>query len=137
MRRGATLLSLAAVAVCCQLLSQQQRERERPVRVPIRGARAALAAGTEPSGEAGMRMLHRGGNAVDAGVAAMVAASVYEFSHFGFGGEVGLLIRTKEGKVVSLAGIGTMPKAASADFFRSRRLVPGEILMLEPGGLKG
>jgi gamma-glutamyltranspeptidase/glutathione hydrolase len=82
-------------------------------------------------------MLHRGGNAVDAGVAAMFAASVYEFSHFGFGGEVGLLIRTKEGKVVSLAGIGTMPKAASADFFRSRRLVPGEILMLEPGGLKG
>jgi gamma-glutamyltranspeptidase/glutathione hydrolase len=84
-----------------------------------------------------MRMLHRGGNAVDAGVASMFAASVYEFSHFGFGGEVAMLIRTKEGKVMSLAGIGTMPKAGTAEFFRTRRLVPGEILMLEPGGLKG
>jgi gamma-glutamyltranspeptidase len=33
-----------------------------------------------------MRAYYRGGNAVDAGVTAMFAASVSEFSHFGLGG---------------------------------------------------
>ena len=45
-----------------------------------------------------MRMYYHGGNAVDAGVSAMYAASVSEFSHFGFGGEAPILIRTKAGK---------------------------------------
>ncbi|HYP13002.1 MAG TPA: gamma-glutamyltransferase family protein [Bryobacteraceae bacterium] len=84
-----------------------------------------------------MRMLHRGGNAVDAGVAAMFAASIAEYSHFGFGGEAPLLIRTKDGKVHSIAGIGTMPQSATAAYFRSRRIAQGEIMALEPGGLKG
>ena len=30
-----------------------------------------------------------------------------------------------------------MPKAASADMFRSRRLMIGEVQAIEPGGLKG
>ena len=66
-----------------------------------------------------MRMYYKGGNAVDAGVATMFAASVAEFSHFGFGGEAPILIRTKDGKVHSIAGVGTMPKLATAEFFRA------------------
>jgi gamma-glutamyltranspeptidase/glutathione hydrolase len=85
-----------------------------------------------------MRLYFKGGNAVDAGVAAMFAGSVVEYSHFGFGGEAPILIRTKDGKVHALAGVGTMPKLATAEFFRQRRLQPGEILAPpEPGGLKG
>lgn len=84
-----------------------------------------------------MRMYFHGGNAVDAGISAMFAASVSEFSHFGLGGEAPILIRTKAGKVFAIAGVGTMPKAATAEFFRNRRPRPGEILTLEPGGLKG
>jgi len=120
------------------LLSQDdRRERDRPVKFSVRGTRGAVAAGSDVSAEAGMRILHRGGNAVDAGVAAMFAAAVYETSHFGFGGEAPILIRTKEGKVISLAGVGTMPKAASAELFRTRRLMAGEVQEIEPGGLKG
>lgn len=140
MARGRTsfVLFILLCGLAAALHSQQrEKERDRPLRNATRGTRAAIAAGTEPSAEAGMRMLHRGGNAVDAGVAAMYAASVYEFSHLGFGGEVSMLIRTKEGKVFSIAGIGTMPKAGTAEFFRNRHLVPGEVLMVEPGGLKG
>jgi len=84
-----------------------------------------------------MRIYHRGGNAVDAGVASMFAASVAEYSHFGFGGEAPILIRTKDGIVHAIAGVGTMPKLATAEFFRTRRILPGELLALEPGGLKG
>ncbi len=84
-----------------------------------------------------MRMYHNGGNAVDAGVATMFAASVAEYSHFGFGGEAPILIRTKDGVVHAIAGVGTMPKLATAEMFRTRRILAGELLALEPGGLKG
>ena len=102
-----------------------------------RGTHGALASGSEYADEAGMRMYFHGGNAVDAGVAAMFAASVTEFSHFGMGGEAPILIRTKAGKVFAIAGVGTMPKLATAEFFLNHRPKPGEILTLEPGGLKG
>jgi len=74
---------------------------------------------------------------VDAGVTAMFAASATELSHFGMGGEAPILIRTKTGKVYSIAGVGTMPKLATAEMFRNRPLKIGEILETEPGGLKG
>ncbi len=134
MRRKSVLLVFSAAVL---LLAQRDSKREPPVRQPVRGMRAAVAAGSDYATEAGMRILHKGGNAVDGGLAAMFAASVCEFSHFGFGGEAPILIRTKEGKVFTLAGIGTMPKLASAEMFRTRRIVAGELMTLEPDGLKG
>ncbi|HTW64745.1 MAG TPA: gamma-glutamyltransferase family protein [Bryobacteraceae bacterium] len=114
-----------------------QKDFEIPAMEAARGTRGALASGSEYADEAGMRMFFRGGNAVDAGVAAMFAASVSEFSHFGMGGEAPILIRTKTGKVYAIAGVGTMPKLATAKFFLEHRPRPGEILTLEPGGLRG
>lgn len=96
--------------------------------MPSRGTRAAIAAGTEYATDAGMRMYHGGGNAVDAGISAMFAAAVTEFSHFGMGGEAPILVRTKDGKVHAIAGVGTMPKMATADFFRNHKLKPDEIV---------
>ena len=75
-------LLLVCAAACW---SQQQRRPEPAVRLPARGTRGAVAGGTEYATNAGMRMYFKGGNAVDAGVAAMYAASVVEFSHFGMG----------------------------------------------------
>jgi gamma-glutamyltranspeptidase/glutathione hydrolase len=99
--------------------------------------RGGVTGGTDHAVEAGLRLFHAGGNAVDAGVAATLAASVSEYSHFGFGGEAPILIRTREGKVVAIAGVGTMPKSATAELFRERKLQAGEVLAREPGGLKG
>jgi gamma-glutamyltranspeptidase/glutathione hydrolase len=104
---------------------------------PARGTKGAVACGSEYAAEAGMRIYFQGGNAVDAGVATMFAASVAEFSHFGLGGEAPILIRTKAGKIFAIAGVGPMPKLATAELFRDRRPKPGEILTMEPGGLKG
>jgi gamma-glutamyltranspeptidase/glutathione hydrolase len=115
----------------------QRKEFEQPAMHAARGTRGAIACGSEYAAEAGMRIYFQGGNAVDAGVATMFAGSVSEFSHFGMGGEAPILIRTKAGKVFSIAGVGTMPKLATAELFRERKPKPGEILTLEPGGMKG
>ena len=115
----------------------QHKDFELPTMHAARGTRGALASGSEYADEAGMRMFFRGGNAVDAGVASMFAASVSEFSHFGMGGEAPILIRTKAGKVYAIAGVGPMPKLATAKFFLEHRPRPGEILTLDPGGLRG
>jgi len=130
--------ALAAVAALMATAYGQRKDYDPPARHAIRGTRGAIATGSDAAAEAGMRMYYKGGNAVDVGVAAMFAGSIAEYSNFGFGGEAPILIRTKDGKVHAIAGVGTMPKMATAEFFRNRRLQPGEILSpLEQGGLKG
>src|SRR5688572_20302078 len=89
----------------------------RPV---VRGKRGVVAGGQPLSVEAGLRMLQRGGNAVDAGVATILAASVIEFSHFSFGGEVPILIKLKGQKVVVIEGMGQAPMKATREFFVNR-----------------
>jgi gamma-glutamyltranspeptidase/glutathione hydrolase len=89
-------------------------------RPPIRATRAIVAGGQPLVVEAGLRMLHRGGNAVDAGVAATLAASVIEFSHFGFGGEVPVLIKLAGKQVITVNGQGQAPKLATREFFEKR-----------------
>jgi len=124
------------LALCAGLSAAAQvRPVERAARLAARGTHGAVAAGTDAATDAGMRMYYRGGNAVDAGVAATLAAAVVEYSHFGLGGEAPILIRTKDGKVFSIAGVGTMPKAATAQFFRDRKMLPGEVQNTEPNGL--
>jgi len=133
MYRKIGVLFFGVIFVC----SAQRKEFEQPAMHAARGTHGAVAGGSEYATEAGMRIYFQGGNAVDAGVATMFAASVSEFSHFGMGGEAPILIRTKAGKVYSIAGVGTMPKLATAEMFRERKPKAGEILTLEPGGMKG
>ena len=120
-RRLAMILTLAMAT------GWGQMRRPFPSRFASRGLRGAVAAGSESATEAGMRLFLAGGNAIDAGIATMLAASVVEFSHFGFGGEAPILVRTKEGKVFAIAGVGTMPKLGTADFYRKHTLTPLEI----------
>src|SRR6204780_3735753 len=131
------LAVVVAVNVAGWLRGQSRREMDPTFSQAIRGTHGAIAAGSEWATEAGMRTYYKGGNAVDVGVATMFAASVTELSHFGLGGEAPILIRTKDGKVHAIAGVGTMPKLAKAELFRTRRLMPFEILEMDPGGLKG
>lgn len=130
--KGLIFFALAALSV-----AQSRREPERPLKQPVRGVHGAVAAGSEWATEAGMHTYYKGGNAVDVGVASMFAGSVSELSHYGFGGEASILIRTKDGKVHSIAGLGTMPKLATAELFRNRPLQPFEVTERDPGGLKG
>lgn len=131
-RRLLSLLSVLAVAAPILLWGQSSRQERlkqqqealqwQIIRPVVRGSRAAVAAGTPLVSNAGMRLLHAGGNAVDAGVASLYAGAVSEFSHFGFGGEAPILIRTPDGKVICLPGIGQAPKLMTREVFLSRRL---------------
>ena len=86
----------------------------RPV---VRGRRGVVAGGHPLAVEAGMRILQQGGNAVDAGVATILAGSVIEFSHFSFGGEVPILIKLKGKPVAVVEGMGPAPMKATREFF--------------------
>src|SRR5438093_11209409 len=69
-------------------------------RAEVGGGVGAVAAGRHFAAEAGLGMLARGGNAIDAGVAATFVAAVTEISHFGLGGEVPIVIHLAEGRTV-------------------------------------
>ena len=126
-------VSIAALAV-----AQEKQAAERLVQYPMRGLKGAVAGGSPYATEAGMRMFYNGGNAVDVGVTMIFSAATTEYERVGWGGEAPILIRTKDGKVHSIAGVGTMPMLATADFFRNRPLQYGEILEApEKNGLKG
>jgi gamma-glutamyltranspeptidase/glutathione hydrolase len=98
-------------------LTTSHADTFRPV---VRGKRGVVAGGQPLSVEAGLRILQRGGNAVDAGVATVLAASVIEFSHFSFGGEVPILIKLKGQKVIVIEGMGQAPMKATREFFVNR-----------------
>jgi gamma-glutamyltranspeptidase/glutathione hydrolase len=128
----------AALAAIATFSFAQTRRSEPAIRQAVRGANSAVAAGSDYATDAGMKMMTTGGNAIDVGVATLFAASATELSHFGMGGEAPILVRTKEGKVFSIAGVGTMPKLATADFYRKRQLKIGETTFDNDGkGLRG
>src|SRR3984893_9140226 len=131
------LAVVIAINVTSWLGGQTRKEMDKPVRQAVRGVHGAVVAGSEYATEAGMRMYYKGGNAVDVGVSTMFAASVTELSHFGLGGEAPILIRTKAGKVFAIAGVGTMPKLATAEMFRTRKLKAGEVEVRGQNGETG
>ena len=59
----------------------------------VRAMHEMVGGGNNFVAEAGMRILHAGGNAVDAGVAAVLAAAVTEEDHFSMGGEMPVPLR--------------------------------------------
>ena len=84
----------------------------------ILGTHGIVAAGRHYSVAAGVRMLQQGGNAIDAGVATVLAAAVCEISHFGFGGEAPTMIYdAKTRDVIVINGQGPAPRAASPALF--------------------
>src|SRR5438045_2271552 len=98
----------------------------RPV---LQGRLGMVAAGHYLSSAIGLNQLEKGGNAIDAGVAAGFALALLKPQSVGIGGEVPILIHQAErGKSVAINGQGWAPRAATIDWFRSRgiRLIPSD-----------
>ena len=93
---------------------------------PVRGTHEMVGAANNLEVEAGFRILTQGGNAVDAGVATVLAAAVTEQSRFGIGGEIPILIKPAGRPVIAISGIGTAPAKATVELYRNRKAEPWE-----------
>jgi gamma-glutamyltranspeptidase/glutathione hydrolase len=94
------------------------RAAERP---PVMGRNAGVSAGHPLTAAAAFEVLTKGGNAFDAGVAAMLVGGVVEQDLYSLGGEgLVLVYPRKTRQVVSVVGQGWAPKAATIDWYTSR-----------------
>lgn len=92
-----------------------------PQQPMITARRYMVVAGHYLAAEAGMKMLEAGGNAIDAGVAAGIALGIVHSDQVQFSGVAPMLIYLAESdEVVSIAGLGYWPKAASLGMFRDQ-----------------
>ena len=108
-------------------------------RPPIIGSSAAASAGHPLTTAAAIEILQRGGNAFDAGVAALLVGGVIEQDLYSLGGEALVLVYpVSEKKVTSVVGQGWAPKGASIEWYKSKnKTLSGEGLdpSVVPGAL--
>jgi gamma-glutamyltranspeptidase / glutathione hydrolase len=106
----------------------------------VRGTHEMIAGANNFEVEAGYRILTAGGNAVDAGVAAILAASVTEQARFGLGGEMPVLIKLQGKPPIAISGIGTAPALATVEAYRNRTPEawekPGQLSPIPGQGIK-
>lgn len=108
---GFRVLVLAFVV----LLETGGRAADRP---PVIGRNAGASAGHPLTTAVAIEILQRGGNAFDAGVAAMLVGGVVEQDLYSLGGEgLVLVYPQKEKKVTSIVGQGWAPKGASIESY--------------------
>jgi gamma-glutamyltranspeptidase/glutathione hydrolase len=110
-----------------------------PLRPPIIGRNAGVSAGHPLTTAAALEILQQGGNAFDAGVAALLVGGVVEQDLYGLGGEALVLVYpVDEGKVTSINGQGWAPASADIDeYLASGKTLLGEGLdpAVVPGAL--
>ena len=101
----------------------------------VMGTRGVVVSGHHQASDAGLDILKKGGNAIDAGVATVFAQAVLEFDRFGIGGEVPILIHSAErGRVFAVNGQGQAARRATLAWFRERGIeaIPGDCFLAAP-----
>jgi gamma-glutamyltranspeptidase/glutathione hydrolase len=114
------------------LLALPAMSQDKTMFPAVRAMRHMIGAGNPFEVEAGYRILEQGGNAVDAGVAAVFAATVTEQDHIGLGGEMPLLIRVPGKPVIVISGVGVAGAKATPDYFANRQAEPWEERPIPP-----
>jgi len=85
------------------------------------GRNAGVSAGHPLTSAAAFEVLMKGGNAFDAGVAAMLVGGIVEQDLYSLGGEGLVLVYPRSTrKVVSIVGQGWAPKGATIDWYTSQ-----------------
>jgi gamma-glutamyltranspeptidase/glutathione hydrolase len=90
-------------------------------RPTVAGPNGAVSAGHPLTSAAAFEVLLKGGNAFDAGVAAMLVGGVVEQDLYSLGGEgLVLVYPQRERRVTSIVGQGWAPKGATIEWYTSR-----------------
>ena len=112
MRWKAVLIGLLALTITASSATS---------RPPVMGRNAGMSAGHPLTTAAAFEILTKGGNAFDAGAAAMLVGGVVEQDLYSLGGEGLVLVYPQStGKVVAVVGQGWAPKGATIDYYTSR-----------------
>lgn len=115
--RSRTIMACTLLAAALSIVSPATGA-ERP---PVMGRNAGVSAGHPLTTAAAFEILTRGGNAFDAGVAALLVGGVVEQDLYSLGGEALVLVYPRtSGKVVSVVGQGWAPRGATIDWYTSR-----------------
>jgi len=110
-------------------------------RPPVMGRNAGVSTGHPLVTAAAMEILQQGGNAFDAGVAALLVGGVVEQDLYSLGGEALVLVYPQSEKTVtSIVGQGWAARGATIDWYTSRnRTLAGSGLdpVVVPGAIHG
>jgi gamma-glutamyltranspeptidase/glutathione hydrolase len=105
-------------------------------------AHGMVSAADPRAADAGAEMLHAGGSATDAALAMLLTLNVVEPQSSGVGGGGFLLLDDGKGKVETLDGRETAPKAATPEWFRMNgqylsvpQAIPGGLSVGVPGNV--
>ena len=133
--QGATLGSDAPEYPLIDYAGAYQPGNYEAYRPRVMGTRGVVASGHYLATQIGYEMFRANGNAFDAGVAAAMAAKALKMDYAGWVG-VGPLIlySSKENKVVTRVGTGTLPALGTLEYFKktgknrvNTALVPADI----------
>lgn len=136
---GAGAFGAASQEPAPQLARDLAQPRPPALRPAVMGPSGGVSAGHPLTTAAALEVLQKGGNAFDAGVAALLVGGVVEQDLYSLGGEALVLVYPKkEAKVTSIVGQGWAPKAVDVDWYLSRgKSLEGEGLdpAVVPGAL--
>ena len=108
-------------------------ESNRPV---VMGRNGMVAAGHPLAAQAGMAVLQRGGNAVDAAIATAAALNVVEPNMSGIGGDGFIMIYNRQAGTIEVCnGTGAAPYATDVDWYRRNGIPAKGILSVSVPGL--
>ncbi|HZL88967.1 MAG TPA: gamma-glutamyltransferase [Pirellulaceae bacterium] len=144
MNRRTMLRQTAAAAASISLTAVASRDAAAAEASNIGRAKRGMVATVHPlATDAGVNALQRGGNAIDAAIAAAITLGVVDQHNSGLGGGCFVLLRTADGKQVAMDGRETAPAKAVRDMYvREGKPQPtlsqtGPLAVATPGALAG
>ena len=114
-RPTASVVALLALLVSCATPAPQRPAAVRPVETAASGPHAMVATAHADATEAGLELLRRGGNAVDAAVAAAFAIGVVEPHASGLGGEGVMIVHLAATRQTLVLDYKSVAPAADPD----------------------
>src|SRR5256885_688407 len=114
-------LALLVVAAAAQSAGNSAESKLVPGRSMVASRYGVVASSQPLAAQAGAQVLERGGNAVDAAIAANATIGVMEPTGSGIGGDLFVLVyMAKEDKIHGLNASGWSPKAMTVEFLETK-----------------